>query len=78
VLEARMKLYRITWLREETTLVAWAGTITDAKSKVKDINEGFVNHAEKTHAGVEWCEYEFPTNKAGILHFLNTECCVEN
>lgn len=67
-----MNLYKITWLdRDHGNCVAWAGTIADAKAKVKAIDAGFETLDDRAWAGIEWKPYDVPVDKAGLLRFLN-------
>jgi len=66
-----MRLYRITATKEDCeSLVTWAGSQADASSTRKRYTEqGF------KRAGIETEEVDVPTNKEGLLAFLNERRC---
>lgn len=69
-----MKLYRIKYTdRDNGMCVAWEGTQADAKRKQREL--------EKEHGRSQVDDFEpyyVPTDKAGLLHFLNTHADREN
>lgn len=61
-----MKLYTIT---TGGLTLAWAGTQADAKAAKRD------QEAKRPGSPpITWQEFEVPTDKAGLLEFLNKHC----
>lgn len=60
-----MKLYTID--NGDITL-AWAGTQADAKAAKRE------QEAKHPRSSITWQEFEVPTDKAGLLEFLNKHC----
>lgn len=60
-----MNLYTITIGRRT---LAWAGTQADAKASKRE------QESKHPGAAVTWQEREVPTDKAGLLAFLNAHC----
>lgn len=77
-----MKLYRITSPEHTFTdeaetvpsIIAWAGTQADARHKRIAFEVPFKEIKPKHRPLVEVEEVDVPTNKEGLLAFLNENC----
>jgi hypothetical protein len=58
-----MRLYKITHGEQ---VLAWAGTQADAKDKTREWSK--TRHGET----IDWSEVDVPTDKAGLIEFLNS------
>jgi hypothetical protein len=72
-----MKLYKIEWHdRDNGECIAWAGTIEDAKLKVKELKEDY--GVDWPSADPSWKLHDVPTDKPGLLAWLSLYVTSDN
>lgn len=64
-----MRLYKTTANADESTLVRWSGTQADAASERRIFN----STKKIPRDSITTEEVEVPTNKQGLLEFLNSQ-----